>query len=137
MRILIIAVCCLCVAFANHPNYNIQVPRASNAGVVKVVGWVAEAKMGPNAWLLRLSSDAGCTRCSILKDPKLKMWPATCNPCVQPFWNHMKNVKGCEKCRRKNKDCKKCQKHLRKMEGPLVTRRNQLAQPYLRKIQFI
>lgn len=66
--------------------------------------------MDDDAWVLRPMFDDRCKTCDefTTNHDTTPIWRKTCNKCVEPFKDQLKEMDGCEACREQNEDCHKC-----------------------------
>lgn len=128
----------LALAEPYKPKYPISVKEANQEDAKKVVFWMVHSAMYDDAWVLNPLFEDRCESCvqTIGDQENFTSWPQICNECVEPFWDKMKEMDGCDDCRHKNENCDKCHASV----GALYTKKlnimHQLAKPYFDNLHF-
>nr|CDS28096.1 hypothetical transcript [Hymenolepis microstoma] len=92
----IVFVCALFVAgiIAKPPETKLQVSKNCRATAESLLKWLVTSNMtGKDAWVLQMYNHLNCSKCPFFVEKEMKKWPKNCQPCIDDFWDKIKDWK--------------------------------------------
>lgn len=133
------SVIALALADPYKPKTHISLPEAGKEVAQKIVRWMVHTAMDMDAWVLQTLFEKHCLSCAeyIGQLEDIIFWPEPCNDCVDPFWDRMRVMEGCEDCRNKHENCNQCEFTVATLFQKKLAIMDELTKPYFENMHFV